>query len=215
MSSTRRFPLPIRPLPIRPLVAALALCGLAACATPSNNALASAEGAPGSDAYAVSADEESSPLGLYLAGETALDQGESGPAAGLFARASAASPGQEALRERAFSTNLLAGRVKEAVRFAPLPGEGPASGVALGRLARGVDTLADGRGKEAQALLSDGAVGRALCGRRGAGRALGRRRGGGPEGRPGLARTPLQRQPDHRLRQPEPRPPARARGPRR
>ena len=121
---------------------------------------ASAPDAP-ADVYAqlTPEDGDDSPLGLYLAAETALDQGESGPAAALFARASVAAPDVPDLRDRAFTTNLLAGRIKEAVRFTPMPQESAPSGVALGRLVRGVDALADDRGKEAVALLSDNAVG--------------------------------------------------------
>ena len=139
-----------------PAALAFSLMALAACADrPSGPAAALLREAP---ALRTEPTSDASPLGLYLAAETALDAGESESAARLFARASAAAPENASVRERAFTANLLAGRVSEAAALAPLPGESATGAVGLGRLVRGVEALAEGRGKEAAALLSDPAI---------------------------------------------------------
>ncbi len=101
---------------------------------------------------------DASAFGLYLAAETALEAGESGPAARYFARASEADPDDTDLRARAFTTSLLAGEVTAAARLAPEPGSG-AEIVSLGRLVQGVEALASDRPSEAVTLLSDPGIG--------------------------------------------------------
>lgn len=138
-----------------PAAALAALLALSACATAPPAVRSASASAP---ALRVEADADASPLGLYLAAETALDAGESDGAAHLFARASTAQPDNASVRERAFTTNLLAGDVPTAALFAPLPGTSTAGAVGLGRLVLGVEALYAGRGREAEALLSDPAI---------------------------------------------------------
>ena len=144
-------------MPASPLRSVAVLCAplavLAACATAPGPGSTTAAAAPAlRDALPA---DEGSALGLYLAAETALDAGESEPAARYFARASAAAPDETAVRERAFTTNLLAGHVEAAARLAPSPAESGADAVSLGLVVRGVEALASGRAKEAAALLAD------------------------------------------------------------
>ena len=154
-----------RTRPLRSLIALAPLLAAGACATvrPSTTT-ARAEPATAAQAEAPARLRESLPvrdvsaLGLYLAAETALEAGESGPAARYFARASAADPEDVDLRARAFTTSLLAGDVAAASRLAPAPGAG-AEIVSLGRLVQGVEALASDRPKEATALLADPGIG--------------------------------------------------------
>ena len=83
--------------------------------------------------------------------------GASVDAASYLGRASRSDPDDAGLRERAFTSNLLSGRVDEAAAFAPPPAAGDAGALAgLGRLTVGVSELAQGRGKAAlQALAQD------------------------------------------------------------
>ncbi len=112
---------------------------------------------------------DSSTYGLYLAGEAALGEGEGETAAAYLQRASRSDPGDAALRERAFTASLLAGRVDDAAALTPpaaaavAPAAAPASGsadgaAALGRLVTGVDDLAAGRPRPALQALSGGAL---------------------------------------------------------
>ncbi len=146
------------PLPLRTLAAMSPLLLAAACATAPGPRSRLAHAPPAPELRDSLPADDGSALGLYLAAETALDAGESEPASRYFARASAAAPDEAAVRERAFTTNLLAGHVETAARLAPSPEMSAADPVSLGRLVRGVDALASGRAKEAQALLADPAI---------------------------------------------------------
>jgi tetratricopeptide (TPR) repeat protein len=92
-----------------------------------------------------------SPYGLYLAGETALDDGRAGMAADLLAQASAKAPDAALLRERAFAAALLAGDVDRAASLAPPPSIPAAYG--LGQITQATVDLADGKGRAAYARL--------------------------------------------------------------
>ena len=107
-------------------------------------------------AQAAPIDRPSSTGGLFLAGEVALDAGAGDQAADLFARASAADPSDNTLKERAFTASLVSGRVERAAELAPAPGEAGDALVALGRLTRAVDALASNKPKDADAILSQG-----------------------------------------------------------
>ena len=141
-------------------LAAVLLAGgivLAGCASP---------GAPGPTAEVAPAlrpaadDDATSTYGLFLAGQTALSLGASVEAADYLGRASRSDPGDAGLRERAFTSNLLSGRVDEAAAFAPAPSAGDAGALAaLGLLTVGVSDLAQGRAKAATADLTLDAVG--------------------------------------------------------
>lgn len=123
--------------------------------------------------------DDTSVYGLYLAGEAALDRGESGEAAFYLGRASARSPQVGFIRERAFAAALEAGEIDRAAALAPSAPPPAASGLlaadavtqqgrpgqeaeetpgqaafALGVLARATVELADDHGKAADALLS-------------------------------------------------------------
>ncbi len=160
----------MRPLALRLRAVALVLSAglpLAACATtprPVASAPTPTRAGPPSLRPSLAAGDDSSALGLYLAAEAALDAGDGARSAELFARAAASDPGDAALRQRAFTTNLLAGDVPAAARLAPEGAEAAPEAAALGRLVRAVDALADGRGRDAAALLSDAGAGRAYGG---------------------------------------------------
>ena len=157
----------MRLLPLRARAAAVLLASaapLAACAVSRPPPAAPAGRAPSPPTTlrpSLGPGDDSSDLGLYLAAETALDAGDSARAAELFAQASAAAPGEDAVRQRAFTTNLLAGDIPAAARLAPEGADSTPDAAALGRLVQAVDALADGRGRQAQALLADRPAGRA------------------------------------------------------
>jgi tetratricopeptide (TPR) repeat protein len=94
-----------------------------------------------------------STYGLYLGGVAAIDRGSSKDAAFYFARASESDPTSASLRARAFTAALVAGEVPTAARLAK-GAEGEAPIMNLSRLVRAVDAMADGEGKDAQALLT-------------------------------------------------------------
>lgn len=97
---------------------------------------------------------DTSPYGLFLAGQAAIDAGSSRDAATYFGRASAEVPDAGDLKSRAFSAALLSGDIDRAAILAPGEGEGGASVQGLSRLVRAVDALANGHGKLAEAALA-------------------------------------------------------------
>ncbi len=132
---------------------------------------------------AVEARRDSSPYGLFLAGQVAMNGGDSRRAAAYFAEAARAEPGERAIRERAFTSALMSGDIAAAVRAAPTErpaalsplttSAGPpqssaelataraaqdaarsATADGLARLTRAVDDLAAARGDQAAALLA-------------------------------------------------------------
>jgi Flp pilus assembly protein TadD len=106
-----------------------------------------AEPPPGASAY-----------GLYLAGETALDDGASGIAATYLRQAAERAPDNSELRSRAFAAALLAGDLDRAASLAP---ERPSDGstFALGQLTRAVQAMSEGRFRQAYDLLSPNVMG--------------------------------------------------------
>jgi tetratricopeptide (TPR) repeat protein len=134
-------------------IAALTL-SLAACATsPPSLALRTGDVAPVDESH-----DSASVYGLYLAGETALDDGQSQDAAFYLSRASAKSPDADFIKERAFAAALVAGDVDRAASLAvslrpPAPEE-ENSIYTLGVLAQATVDLAQNRDKEGYALLS-------------------------------------------------------------
>ena len=100
-----------------------------------------------------------SAYGQFLAGQAALQNGSNLQAAGYFNEARELDEDPGVLGDRAFTAALLAGDVQHAAAVAP---RGPEAGEAvrrLGALTRVVDLLADGKGKEAQALLKAETIG--------------------------------------------------------
>ena len=138
------------------LLAAVALAALSACAT--------AEGprpgrAAGANAGAVS--QDASVYGLYLAGQAALDSGDTQGATELFGRAAEKAPEAGYLKDRVFTAALMAGDIPRAASLAPTGPDTDAGERVLAVLTRAVDAIADGRGEAAyQEIQRAGDLGR-------------------------------------------------------
>jgi tetratricopeptide (TPR) repeat protein len=126
-------------------LAALGACATAPAATPPDSHLATAP----------DAGDEGSSYGVFLAGVEAFDSGDKRGAADLFSQAADDSKGTRYLRERAFTAALMAGDVHQAALQAVDLDDSVPAVQRLGRLTRAVDALADGKGRQAQALLGD------------------------------------------------------------
>jgi tetratricopeptide (TPR) repeat protein len=100
-----------------------------------------------------------STYGLFLAGAAAFNAGDKHAAADLFADAARQAGDEPFLRERAFIAALIAGDVRQAASLAPAQGDDASAIGRLGRLTRAVDALADGKGREAEALLTNPPIG--------------------------------------------------------
>jgi len=98
---------------------------------------------------------ESSPYGLFLAGQEAVNDGRSEDAAGFFDRAASVVRGGETgvLTLKAFTAALLAGDISKAASLSPNDPASPPSLRRLGALVRGVEALAVGDNKAARAIL--------------------------------------------------------------
>jgi tetratricopeptide (TPR) repeat protein len=142
-----------KPVLVR-LGAALVLSGLlAACASAPSPKLRGPDTGQGEPPPA-----DATAFGLYLAGETALDDGSATTAATFLRQASERAPENPELRSRAFAAALLAGEVDRAAALAPTqPSDGAA--FALGQLARAVTALARGQDRQAYDLLSPSVMG--------------------------------------------------------
>lgn len=95
-----------------------------------------------------------SPYGMYLAGESALNKGKSHDAARFFDQARLET-GDAMIGERAFTSALLAGEITKAAALAPVGDDASEASKRLGKLVVGVEDLADGKGKDAKAILTD------------------------------------------------------------
>jgi tetratricopeptide (TPR) repeat protein len=128
---------------------------LSACATPATQAgLRTAQ--TSSDITAGRSDDGAL-YGLYLSGQAALNAGRSAEASELFARARAADPAADELRDRAFIASLMSGDIARAAAAAPPAGADGSTGSTqtLGTLAQGVELIAADRGPDAYAKLSE------------------------------------------------------------
>lgn len=95
-----------------------------------------------------------SSYGQFLAGQAALRDGRSSEAAGYFGTAAVLGEDPGIIGERSFTALLLAGDITRAAAAAPV-GEDSTEGVRrLGVLTRVVESLAVGKGKDAQLLLT-------------------------------------------------------------
>ena len=141
---------------LRLTLVAAALVPLAACATSGQapNAVAAVSAKP-----KAGQEEGRTAYGYYLAGEAAIGGGSSTDAARYFALASDLQPQSIPLRNRAFTSAIVAGDIHAAARLSPPPGDGTAPVQGLGRMVRAVDALAEGRGKAAWAELQNPSVG--------------------------------------------------------
>jgi len=121
---------------------------LAACATEGGSrGSASNDLNPGSSAY-----------GMFLAGQSAMNGGRNGEASRFFDQARAETGGDAMISERAFTSAVLAGDIQKAALLAPTGDDASEAAKRLGKLVVGVEALAEGRGKEAKALLTDANV---------------------------------------------------------
>jgi tetratricopeptide (TPR) repeat protein len=134
--------------PILRLVPVLPALALAACATqaplpPAVAASSVPSAVSGQSAY-----------GLFLAGQSAINGGMGGEAAGYFARAADAADGADTplLQGRTFTAALLAGDVKQAAAIAPIADTDPATRQLAG-LTLAVEDMTGGQGGKARALL--------------------------------------------------------------
>ncbi len=95
-----------------------------------------------------------SPYGMFLAGESALNNGNSQDAAKFFDQARQET-GDAMIGERAFTAALLAGDIPKAAALAPTGDDASEGGKRLGKLVVAVEYLAEDKGKEAKAILTD------------------------------------------------------------
>jgi tetratricopeptide (TPR) repeat protein len=130
------------------LTAAAPLALLAACAS----APGAGRAPPANDATA-----GASSYGMFLAGEAALNKGKSGDAARFFdrARIETADP---MISERAFTAALLSGDIGRAAALAPTGDDTSEASRRLGKLVIAVEAIADGKGKDAKALLANDSI---------------------------------------------------------
>ena len=137
------------------LLAAAALAALSACATPGvggRGAVTTLAAAPGS--------QDASVYGLYLAGQAALDAGDTQGATELFGRAAEKFPDAGYLKDRVFTAALMSGDIQKAAGIAPLNAEADAGEKVLAVLARSVEAMAEGRGEAAyQEIVRAGNLG--------------------------------------------------------
>ena len=96
---------------------------------------------------------DASAYGLFLAGEAALDHGDSQDAARLLGRASEQTH-ETYLKERAFTAAVVAGEISRAASVPLTPGEGSPAAERLSRLVRAVEALATGHGAQALNTLN-------------------------------------------------------------
>jgi tetratricopeptide (TPR) repeat protein len=103
--------------------------------------------------------EARSTYGLFLAGQAALNDGESQRAATYFERATRGEETPSLISERAFTAAVLSGDIEKAAAMAPV-GEDASEGVKrLGRLVLAVEALASGRGAVAYQRLTEDEIG--------------------------------------------------------
>ena len=129
---------------LRSLTVTVPVLLLAACASPSAS--------PGGL-------EARSTYGLFLAGQAALNDGESRRAAAYFERATRSDETPNLISERAFTAAVLSGDIEKAAAMAPV-GEDASEGVKrLGRLVIAVEALASGQGALAYERLTEDEIG--------------------------------------------------------
>jgi tetratricopeptide (TPR) repeat protein len=104
----------------------------------------------------VDRDPDSSSYGQFLAGQAAVNHGETAQAETYFGKAAGldSGPDQSLLDGRTFTSALLAGDIAKAAETAPT-GPGAEDGMRhLGALVRGVEALSTGKAREARAILT-------------------------------------------------------------
>ncbi len=96
--------------------------------------------------------------GMYLAGQGALNDGRSQDAARFFDAARAAPGADETVSEKAFTAALLSGDIARATALAPAGEDASEAAKRMGALVRGVELMAEDKGKEAHAQLTTPAI---------------------------------------------------------
>ncbi len=140
----------MRPLLTRPIAAVAPLLLLCACASVAPRGAAVQPQSVGeSPPSGVSA------YGLFLAGQSALDAGHSESASRFFSQAAASDDQNNMLAYEAFTAALLAGQVDKAAGLAPTSVDADTAVRRLGLLTRGVEAMAEGRGRDAKAIFSE------------------------------------------------------------
>lgn len=105
------------------------------------------------------ADMPTSPYGLFLAGQGALNDGRGAQAAAYFEQARVeGDDGEGMIAERAFTAAVLAGDIPRAAALAPKGDGASEPGKRLGELVQAVEAMATDKPKLAQPLLSPDAV---------------------------------------------------------
>jgi tetratricopeptide (TPR) repeat protein len=134
----------------RSLLALAPLAALCACATAPAQKTATGRPVP-----VVRPSPDASSYGLFLAGQAAVNHGQSDAAAGYFGQAASSDAGsdQAFLNDRAFTAALLAGDIPTAAALAPTDPTTEPALLHLGALVRGVEALADGEDKKAHAIF--------------------------------------------------------------
>lgn len=156
MRERRLFPADFEPMhgrmTLRRSLASLApLLLLAACASGPGQEAASAAPPPMVQADAA---DQGALYGLYLQGQEAFNEGHRGEAASYFAEALKRQPGSDVLKSQAFIAALLSGDLGLAASLAPQAGEGSDAERSLGRLTGAVVAISEGRGANAETLLT-------------------------------------------------------------
>jgi len=126
-------------------LAALAACAAVPTARPVDPAV---DAQPGP-----TVELDASPYGLFLAGSAARDEGEFDAAASYLAKASADEGEPTFLKADAFHAALESGDIVAAVSLAPSGPDVAPGDLHLAALAHGVESLAEGKYKEAYAAL--------------------------------------------------------------
>ena len=120
---------------------------LQACASDGARLQGAAQDPPASSAY-----------GMFLAGQAALTSGDSRQASRLLDAARDAPGADDAVAEKAFTAALLAGDVTRAAALVPNGPDASESVKRMGALVRGVEAMAQGKGKEAYAQLTSNSI---------------------------------------------------------
>jgi tetratricopeptide (TPR) repeat protein len=96
--------------------------------------------------------------GMFLAGQGALNDGQSQDAARFFDAARAQPGADEMVSEKAFTAALLSGDIQRAAALAPAGEDASEAAKRMGALVRGVEAMADDKGKDAYGQLTSPAI---------------------------------------------------------
>jgi len=111
---------------------------------------------PTREAAAPELDLDTSAYGQFLAGEAAVNHGQSAQAESFFGKAAVLDEGADhaLLDTRTFTSALLAGDIAQAAAFAPTGADIDPGLRHLGALVRGVEALASGKARLARSILT-------------------------------------------------------------